>query len=141
MDNYFQSCPARMSDARIWTDYRTSHRRELYNMHINGFNRSDDFRLFYQKNADQLLDNEWCNMKNVSCHTYPCFHNYPTRPTQGHMYEEMNVYNNVRTGASNKFPSCESLNDYRTTLTKNFDKQCDPKSQNCVKKYVARNIL
>ena len=139
MDNYFQPCPARMSDGRIWSDYRTSHRRELYNMQINGFNRSDDFRLFYQKNAEKILDDSWCGMKQKSCHTYPCFHTNPTVPSHGQQYDEMDAYNNVRLGKTNIVPQCDVPKDYRVTVTPNFDNSC-ARDQKCVKQYVSRNI-
>ena len=125
MDNFYQNCPAKMNDARFLRDNRTSHRRELYNMQANGLNRSDDYRLFLQKNAENIMDAEWCKMTNEqSCHNYPCFHNYPTRSTPGMLNNEMAVYNGVKTGNMKEAPACENFMDYRLTTTPGTDKKC-----------------
>lgn len=119
MDNFYKDCPAKMSDGRFLNDSRTSHRRELYNMNQNGFVRADDFRHHLQSNGDDIMNTEWTLLrKNNSCTNYPCFHNYPTRPTPGMLNEEMKAYNDVKTGKSSNTPACEKFDDYRLTYAK-----------------------
>merc|ERR1712216_287808 len=124
MDNYFAGCPARMSDGRHLTDYRSSHKRELFNMQSNGISRSDDWRMFLQQNGEKLMDGEWCYMKNNhSCQQYPCFHEYGTKTTPGELHDEMKAYNSVKSGKS-KAPECKQRSDYRATVTRGSCKQC-----------------
>jgi hypothetical protein len=125
MDNFYSNCPARMSDGRFLRDNRTSHKRELYNMYSNDINRSDDYRLFLQKNAEKIMDGEWCNMRNKqSCHNYKCFHNYPTRSSPPMLNEEMTIYNIGDTPETALKIKCENFNDYRASVTDGMDKHC-----------------
>lgn len=125
MDNFYKNCPPRMSDGRFLRDHRTSHRRELNNMQVNGIERADDYRLHLQNNASAVMDKEWCNMRNTkSCNNYPCFHNYPTRCTPGDLHAEMSAYNSVKTGKTTQAPACENFLDYRLTTTSGSDKKC-----------------
>jgi hypothetical protein len=110
MDNYFKNCPARMNYGGF-TDYRTSHTRELHHMQIAGMNRSDDFRLYAQANAETIMNNEWNKLRKTrSCHNYPCMHNTGTITTPQAQYAEMETYNNVKQGAQP--PQCEVFKDY-----------------------------
>jgi hypothetical protein len=120
MDNFNKNCPAMMSDGRLFTDYRTPHRREQYNKTINGIVRDDDYRMFLQNNAEDIMDRTWEHAKQTSsCTQNVCIHTYPTRTTPGYNYEEMRLYNAVRTGKGlKKVPLCKKLSDYRMSVTK-----------------------
>lgn len=116
MDNFFQECPAMMSDGRIFTDYRSPARREQYNKTINGFVRDDDYRMFLQLNAEKIMDSTWDHSKKInSCFPNQCIHTFPTRSTPGMNYQELKLYNAVRSGQ--KQAKCENLADYRMTIT------------------------
>ena len=120
MDNYFKECPANMSDGRIFTDYRTSSRREQFNKTINGIIREDEYRAFLQNNGETILNRIWNNSKqNFGCFPNQCIHKLPTRTSPNNQYLEMQCYNSVRQG---KKPlcnvSCTNLNDYRANWTK-----------------------
>ncbi len=126
MDNYWKGCPPRMDDGRFLQDFRTADRREQYIKHINGIVRDDDQRLFYQQNAEQIMDREWKALRNTqSCFTNSCIHNYPTRTSPGSNYEELQLYNAVRknklTSDNKSFPHCKKMGDYRLTHTSNVE--------------------
>lgn len=120
MDNFNKDCPAMMSDGRLFTDYRTSHRREMYNKAINGIVRDDDYRMFLQNKAETIMDRTWdFTKKTSSCAPNVCIHTHPTRSTPTLNYEEMRLYNAVRTGKYlKKMPACKKLSDYRMSVTK-----------------------
>ena len=68
VDNYFQGCPAVMSDGRIFSDYRTATRREEFTKYSNGIVRDDIYRLFLEDNADKIMDQTFQTYKqNDSC--------------------------------------------------------------------------
>jgi len=118
-DNFFKGCPPVMEDGRLFTDYRMSHRREQYNKSINGIVRDDEYRLFLQNNAENIMDKEWeYNRANNSCFVNVCAHNYPTRTPPGALHEEMELYNAVKTGKPvRRPPVCEKFSDYRASVT------------------------
>jgi len=123
MDNFFKGCPARMEDGRFLTDYRQADTREQYIRTINGITRDDDYRMFLQGNGESIIDREWDILRRTqSCQTNCCIHNYPTRTTPGSNYEELNLYNAVRTNrlkpTDNIYPRCSKKSDYRLTHTK-----------------------
>lgn len=119
MDNFYKNCPAMMSDGRLFTDYRSSHRREQYTKTINGIVRDDDYRAFLQSNAESIMDRVWQDAKKSLCRPNVCIHTHPTRTSPGLNYEEMRLYNAVKTGKGLKqVPSCRPLADYRMTVTK-----------------------
>jgi len=123
MDNYFKGCPPKMADGRFLQDFRSPSRRELYTKTINGITRDDDQRLFYQQNAEKIMNQEWNMMKQqFSCFPNCCIHNYPTRTDPGSNYEELRLYNAVRTNkiqkGDNLYPACNQMPDYRMTDTK-----------------------
>jgi hypothetical protein len=123
MDNIFKGCPARMDDGRFFTDYRTANTRNQYIKTINGLVRDDDYRGFLQQNTNTLMDNEWNYMKQYSCTPKVCFHQYPTRVTNGENYNELTVYDAVKLGKMTPqdkgFPICDKFEDYRMSITKN----------------------
>jgi hypothetical protein len=49
MNNIRQSCPAHMSDGRLYTDYRSGRYRD--DIAAQGFSNSNDYRLYKQLNA------------------------------------------------------------------------------------------
>jgi hypothetical protein len=115
-DNYFKGCPAKMGDARFLTDYRSSTTRDQYNKHINHIVRDDDYRMFLQKNGANIMDKEWTYLrKNESCWPNECIHIFPTRSTPGMLFEEMNLYDNVREKGCG--PKCKPQPDYRVSQT------------------------
>jgi hypothetical protein len=117
MDNFYVECPANMSDGRIFTDYRTSSRREQFNKTINGIVREDEYRAFLQSNGDKILDRIWeSNKQKNSCHPNPCVHRSPTRTTPSNLYNEMQLYNQVyyyKNPQSIEMAKCANLADYR----------------------------
>lgn len=122
MDNFYNGCPAKMEDGRFLTDYRTSNAREQYIKTINGFVRDDEYRMFLQQNGEQILDREWDHLKTTnSCPTTCCVHKYPTRTTHGTSYEELKMYNAIKSGKIKKtdanYPHCPKLPDYRISHT------------------------
>jgi hypothetical protein len=122
MDNYWKGCPPRMDDGRFLQDFRSPSRREQYIKHINGIVRDDDQRMFYQQNAEQIMDREWQILRRTqSCFTNACIHNYPTRTSPGSNYEELQMYNAVRKNKIMKedkqYPHCKQMADYRLTHT------------------------
>jgi hypothetical protein len=124
MDNFYKGCPAKMADGRFLTDYRTANAREQYIKTINGFYRDDDYRMFLQGSADQIMDQEWKFFRTqISCNPTCCVHKYHTRTTPSANYEELAIYNAVQSGklkSTDKiYPSCAELADYRMTNTSN----------------------
>ena len=118
MDNYFKIGPAKMSDARIFTDYRTATTREEYNKHTVNIIRDDDYRLYLQQNAENILDNEWDkNKKSYYVGNKNCIHNYTTAVNPKTFYVETSKYDSTYHTNKNIYP-CQQLNDYRLTHTK-----------------------
>jgi len=122
MDNYWKGCPPRMDDGRFLQDFRTADRREQYIKHINGIVRDDDQRMFYQQNAEKIMDREWNILREKqSCFTNACIHQYPTRTSPGENHVERELYNAVRKNKITKkhpqYPHCPKLPDYRATHT------------------------
>lgn len=118
MDNFFKGCPAMMSDGRLFTDYRTSIRTNEYIKYINGIERDDDYRLFLQSNAEQIMDNQWNEIKRTkTCNVNGCVHNYPTQMPSSLFIEEKKAVNDLYNNSSKYV--CQKFDDYRTTNTKN----------------------
>ena len=122
MDNFFQGCPAKMSDGRFLTDFRPADTREQYNKAINNIVRDDEYRIFLQQNGEKIQDAEWQQFKTKeACPTKRCIHTNPTRSTFGMSYNEMKLYNQVQTGkikeSDPNYPKCVVLPDYRLTQT------------------------
>ena len=119
MDNFYKDCPAKMTDARFLTDYRSANTREQNIKMINNFVNDDEYRMFLQQNAETVMDKEWGIIKTTnSCRTNTCIHSDPTRSNNGMIYNELKRYNAVRTGKSDQSnSSCPVLNDYRMSYT------------------------
>lgn len=123
-DNFFKDCPPMMSDGRLFTDYRTSVRANEYIKRINGINRDDDYKLFLQNNAEQIMDNQWDYIrKNKSCWTNECVHNYPTRMCPELFIEERKKANELFNQNRNMRYTCTNFDDYRATYTKSSSKK------------------
>lgn len=119
MDNFFGGCPAKMSDGRLFTDYRTATRREEYVKYINNFVRDDEYRLFLQTNGEKIMDKEWnYNKKNRSCWVNECVHNYPTRVYPPWFVEERIKYDSLFMPNKKVSYPCQTEPDYRMTDTK-----------------------
>lgn len=119
VDNFFKDCPAKMSDGRFLTDYRSATRREEYVKYINDIVRDDTYRLFLQGNADNILDNEWSYLrKNKSCWKTECIHNYPTRVYPAWFVEERVKYDSLSDPNRKVRYYCPPKADYRLTSTK-----------------------
>ena len=60
MDNryYKYGCPALMSDCRFITSYVDSDVVNQYIRHVNKIKSSNDFRMFLQKNGEQIINKE-----------------------------------------------------------------------------------
>jgi hypothetical protein len=120
MDNFFKTCPAKMSDGRLFTDYRTAVRREEYVKFINNIVRDDEYRAFLQKNSETILDKEWdYNRKNKSCWVKECIHNYPTRVYPPWFVEERIKHDSLNDPTRTEKYECPKMSDYRVTVTKN----------------------
>ena len=93
MDNKFQRSPPKMQDCgRYLCDFSQSRIREVHSKgHII---RDDEYRLYLQHNAKQIMDNEWNKFKE----NYVCWNNnhcvflHPTRSTVQELIIEKNEY-------------------------------------------------
>jgi len=60
--------------------------------------------------------------QNNSCTAKVCYHQYPTRVTNGSNYKELTTYDAVRSGklkpTDNGYPTCVKFEDYRMCVTK-----------------------
>lgn len=117
-DNFFKIGPAKMSDARIFTDYRTATTREEYNKQKKNIVRDDEYRLYLQQNAENIIDNEWQLNKNLYfiCNKN-CIHNYNTSVNPKTFYVERAKYDTIYQTNKNLYP-CQQFNDFRLTQTK-----------------------
>jgi hypothetical protein len=117
MDNYFQQCPAMMSDGRLFTDYRSSQIREQQFRYENDVESENEARTYRIVNAEDIMDSEWDIMRNKkSCFSRQnCFHDQSTTRVS-------NVYNNAELLAYNGVipaPRCnKNCCDFRLTYTK-----------------------
>jgi hypothetical protein len=125
LNNFFQNCPAVMSDGRHFTDYRSATSREEYNKYINNLVRDDEYRTLLQKNAKKIINLEWNKLSSDnSCVANKCVHAFPTRMTPQLLTQQMRDYNLSRLSASNFV--CQRLgDDYRLVDEKDVDKEDD----------------
>ena len=119
MDNYYKNCPAKMNDGRFITNYKSSTCINEYIKYVNGITRDDEYRLFLQLNANQMMDSEWIYLRqNDSCWNNACVHKYPLRMdprdfTQERLNANMLFKNDT---LPIKF-ECKNRDDYRLTET------------------------
>lgn len=117
-DNYFKVGPAKMSDARIFTDYRTATTREEYNKCKQGIKMNDDYRMYLQQNAEKIINYEWNLNKNLYfVNNNNCIHNYNTSVNPKTFYNERINYDISYHSNKNLFP-CQQYKDFRLTQTK-----------------------
>ena len=120
MDNFFKSCPPKMSDGRHMTDYRPHTQIEEQIKYINGIVRDDETRLFLQGNAEKIMNNEWQFLRNTrSCWKNECVHNYPTRVYPPMFSQEMKNYNSLAVPGHAPFV-CTPYADYRLSFNENL---------------------
>lgn len=94
MDNHFQNCPPKMSDGRLFQDFKTATRRNEYIKYMNGIVRDDDYRMMLQSNSSSILQRTLDYHNSVSkCEQNSCVHKYGTRTTPAEFAEEMAMYN------------------------------------------------
>ena len=51
-------CPAFMDDSRLFTNYLPNSKLNTYITKINNITNNDEYRVFLQKNASKIMDNE-----------------------------------------------------------------------------------
>lgn len=121
MDNYYLNCPPKMNDqGRDISDFISSTRRDEYIKYVNDIYRDDQYRLFLQVNAKEVMDREWEFLrKNNSCWDNDCIHNYPTRSTMRQMVQERMAYDSIFNPRTNKqlapLRQCTKYKDFRMT--------------------------
>ena len=117
MDNFYKSCPPKMSDGRHMTDYRPHTQLEEQIKYVNGIVRDDEARLFLQGNAEKIMDREWSYLKdNRSCWLSECIHTYPTYMYPPWFSDELHRYNSLQDPTHTPY-KCASYNDARLTVT------------------------
>ena len=77
-NNKYFDCPARMSDARHFTDYKANCELIAQIKMDNKLVRDDDYRLFLQKNAVKLMEEEWGRLSGTKCRVKECIHKHDT---------------------------------------------------------------
>ena len=51
-------CPAFMDDSRLFTNYLPNSKLNTYITKINNITNNDQYRIFLQKNASKIMENE-----------------------------------------------------------------------------------
>ena len=92
-NNRHQSCPALMSDGRIFTNYLSNRMYNDYIKYTNDIKVNTDYKAFLQKNATNIIaDNQKFLEKNSKCH----FNKQPTTFTQeNHVIPPANEAKNI----------------------------------------------
>lgn len=117
MDNYYKTCPPKMSDGRHMTDYRPHVQVEEQIKYVNGIVRDDEARMFLQGNAEKIMNREWEYLrKNKSCWVNECVHKYSTFMNPQMFSEELHNYNSLSNPQHKPFV-CPVYDDYRLTMT------------------------
>lgn len=121
MDNFFHSCPPKMEDqGRPLADFQSSTRRDEYIKYVNDITRDDQYRLFLQSNGKEIMDREWAyHSKHNKCWVNDCIHNYPTRCTPRHYWQERLAYDSIYDPKTHEqmapLRQCVKRADYRMT--------------------------
>lgn len=97
MDNFYHQCPPQMEDqGRHLTDFRSTTVRDEYLKAKNNIYRDDDFRLYLQTNATDLMSSRnRYHLANNRCWVNDCVHKYPTRCNLHTMAKEKEVYDSM----------------------------------------------
>jgi len=128
MDNFYHTCPPKMADGRHMTDYRPHTQLEEQIKYVNGITRDDEARLFYQGNAEKLMDREWEYLrKSRSCWINECVHKYPVSMYPPWFSEELHAYNTLADPKHPKF-QCAPYGDYRMQVSQS-NAQCQKKPE------------
>jgi hypothetical protein len=113
MDNFYQSCPARMNDSRFITDYRNPTIRERENKRLFGSEITEDV---YRESLQKFGSRLHIDMSNT-CATNTCIHKGKTRVVNKDLYDELKTYNDVRTGrlvsSQTDYPKCTLFGSYK----------------------------
>jgi hypothetical protein len=119
MDNFYKNCPPKMNDARFLTNYKTSTSYNELIKYANNITRDDDYRLFLQTNANQIMDNEWVKLRNDdSCWNNACIHSYPLRMDPKDFVKERENFNKLfKDNELQGDVKCNSYADYRMSET------------------------
>lgn len=116
-DNNYLGCPAMMSDGRFLTDFRSATTVNEHLKYINGLGNHTDYRMFLQKNAGKLIENEREYHKNTNrCFENECIHKSPVLATTPMFVDEMNQYNKIG-NKPQKMSGCVKFVDYVMTET------------------------
>lgn len=115
-DNNFHVGPAKMSDGRFLTDYRTSSVREEENKMKHNIYYDYDYRRFLQKNTNNIINTEWKELKvKNKVNNLVCIHNYPSLVNPRTFIDER--YNHdLKMKNQGNYP-CKEMDDYRLTKT------------------------
>ena len=64
-------CPAFMDDSRLFTNYLPNSKLNTYITKINNITNNDEYRIFLQKNASKIMENEKKFIENNKKCTFP----------------------------------------------------------------------
>ena len=64
-------CPAFMDDSRLFTNYLPNSKLNTYVTKINNITNNDQYRIFLQKNASKIMENEKKFIENNKKCTFP----------------------------------------------------------------------
>jgi hypothetical protein len=121
LDNVYADagCPSMMSDGRFGTNYEPNiYTNELLKMD-NKLVRDDDYRLFLQKNAVKLMEEEWKRMSGTKCRVKECTFKHDTArvlsqsfPQESASHDET-LQNEVNVDTAKNSCNHDTLKDYR----------------------------
>lgn len=121
MDPFFESCPAKMSDGRLFNDFKTATRRNEEIKYINDIRRDDKYRIMLQQNGATFMKRtEDYNKEKKSCIPTTCVHTYPTRVSTASFAEEIRRYNrrsmlNNQKNCNLQDLACPKFDNYKMT--------------------------
>lgn len=114
MDNFYKTCPPKMSDGRHMTDYKESTLLDEQVKFVNGIVRDDEYRMLLQNNGSVILNKEWdYNKVHNSCWVNECVHNYPTYMNPKWFHQELSNYNQLANPKKTVKFVCKKNDDYR----------------------------
>jgi len=115
MDNYFKNCPPLMEDqGRNISDFRSEADRNDHIKYINNIQRDDQYRLFLQTNAKDIMQKEWAYLKtNNACWDNICTHVYPTLGNYKQFIKEREIFeSSFDLNNGNNYNKCKTYDDY-----------------------------
>ena len=105
MDNFHNTCPPKMNDARCLTDYRSAKVREAITKKGNNIEDDNEFRFFLQSNGEKIINQSWSELKTQSCSANVCLYDCETRSTNEKMEGKLKQYTN------GEKPACAVMKD------------------------------